>query len=191
MGRIRAGDSLRIATPLRFVLFTSQGQFFFHVFQRTWLTVTGGHFLLWKSLHPSVPVKALKTSAHARLATNNPSGPRICWHHTFKQVHSILLTRFCCCCSCLLFVSWPVKHMEHVCSLRFFVDLSGYLYRTMNFLDWLEIAGVACYDISQGREKKKENKFPFGTLNFSTKDYFSFLAHLYGNNVFFFFLLYC
>lgn len=35
------------------------------------------------------------------------------------------------------------------------------------------------------REEKKEYNFPFGTLNFSTKDYFSFLAHLYGNNVFF------
>lgn len=83
MGRIRAGDSLRIAAPLSFVLSTSQRQFFFHVFPRTWVTATDGHFLLWKSLHPSVPVMHLKTSAHARLATNNRSAPRICWRHKF------------------------------------------------------------------------------------------------------------
>lgn len=83
MGWIRAGDSLWITTPLRFVLFTSQRQFFFHVFQSTWVTATGGHFLLWKSSLLSVPVMYLQTSAHARLATNNQSAPRICWHHRF------------------------------------------------------------------------------------------------------------
>lgn len=76
-GRSSAGDSLWLSTPLRFVLFTSQKQFFFHVFQITWLTATGGLFLLWKSLRPSVPVMHLITSAHARLTTNNCSARQL------------------------------------------------------------------------------------------------------------------
>lgn len=120
-GRSGAGDSLWISTPLRFVLFTSQKQFFFHVFQITWLTATGGLFLLWKSLHPSVPVMHLVTSAHARLTTNNCSALEICWHHRFNQVHFIFETfgslgfLFV-----VLVVCWPVIHKEHICLFSIF-----------------------------------------------------------------------
>lgn len=168
-GRSGAGDSLWISTPLRFVLFTSQKQFFFHVFQITWLTATGGLFLLWKSLHPLVPVMHRVTSAHARLTTNNCSALEICWHHRFNQVHlylwNVWLARFSLCCSsCLLFVCWPVIHREHICLFGIF----SWPFRTCVLHN--EFPGYAwirwsCMLRHVTREKKKkENNFPFGTL---------------------------
>lgn len=160
-GRSGAGDSLWISTPLRFVLFTSQKQFFFHVFQITWLTATGGLFLLWKSLHPSVPVMHLVTSAHARLTTNNCSALEICWHHRFNQVHFIFGTFgslgflfVVLVVSCLCVDQLYTRNI--FVYLAFLVDLSGHVYCTMNFLDMREFAGVACYDMSQGRKKKRK-----------------------------------
>lgn len=98
--------------------------------------------------------------------------------------------------------------------LAFLVDLWGHVYWTMNFLDMLEFAGVACYDMSQGK-KKKNITSPLGhyfmkkifsehtnlcssrtiyvikpPLNFTR--FFPFCAQLYGNSMLFSpFLLYC